>query len=64
MNLLFELAAWSLSEPVEAFAGDKFKDAMAVISGPTDSFELQLEELGAADGGSNFKDNLQQNLTI
>lgn len=30
----------------------------------TDSFELQLEELWAADVGSNFKDNLKDNSMV
>lgn len=59
MNLLLDVAAWSLSEPAEAFAGDRFSEAIAAASAATDSLELQLEELGAADVGSSFNDNLK-----
>lgn len=55
------MTAWSLRDPVDAFAGDKFRDAIATASAATDSFELQLEELGPFEGGSSFKDNLQSN---
>lgn len=43
---------------MDVLAGERFNDAIAAISAATDSLELQLEELGAADAGSNFKDNL------
>lgn len=45
-------------------AGDRLSEASAAGSmwqdGVTDSFELHEEELGTDDGGSNFKDFLQQ----
>ena len=58
LYLVVVVAAESLSDPLETFAGDKFSDAMAVPSAITDSFELQLDELGIGDGGSNRSDNL------
>lgn len=58
MNLVPEVTAWSLREPLEALAGDKLSEAMAPASMITDSFELQLDELGTGDGGSSFNDNL------
>lgn len=58
MNLLPDVTACKRSDPLEAFAGDKLSDAIAAASATTDSFELQLDELGAEEGGSNFKDNL------
>lgn len=58
MNFVPDVTACSLKEPVDDFAGDRFSEATVVTSAATDSLELQLEELGAADGGSNFKDNL------
>lgn len=56
-----DVTACSLSEPVDALAGERFNDAIPAISAATDSLELQLEELGAVDNGSNFKDNLKNN---
>lgn len=56
-NLPPDVTEWSRREPAEDFAGDKLSDAMATASAATDSFEL--DELGAAEGGSNFKDNLK-----
>lgn len=56
------VTACSLKEPLEAFAGDRFKDAIAaasIVSPLTDSFELQVEELGAGEGGSNLSESLQ-----
>lgn len=57
-------AACSLKEPElkPPFAGDKFSEATVIIVSLTDSFEL--EELGAGDGGSNFKDNLYKKKKI
>lgn len=61
---MLDVTAWSRSEPVEALAGERFSDAIAAISAATDSLELQLDELGAADVGSSFKDNLEINKRI
>lgn len=58
------MTACSLKDPVDALAGDKFSDAMAAASAETDSFELQLDELGAADGGSNFTESLQNSIFL
>lgn len=60
MNLLPDVTAYNLREPVDALAGDKFSDAIATGSTVTDSFELQLEELGGGEGGSSFNDNLKK----
>lgn len=60
INLVPEVTACSLNEPLEALAGDRLSEAMAAASTMTDSFELQLLELGTGDGGSNFNDNLKR----
>lgn len=62
INLFPDVTACSLNDPLDAFAGDKFNEANTAASTETDSFELQLEELGADDGGSNFNDNLQHKI--
>lgn len=58
-NLLADVIACNLKEPLDALAGDKFNEAKAAASTETDSLELQLEELGADEGGSNLSDNLK-----
>lgn len=58
MNLFPAVTACNLKEPLDALAGDKFNEARTAASTETDSFELQLDELGADVGGSNFNDNL------
>lgn len=62
INLLPVVTAWRRRDPLEAFAGDRFSDAIAAASAITDSFELQLEELGAGDGGSNFRESLKRKI--
>lgn len=50
--------AWRRREPEEIpLAGERFNEATDVTVSVTDSFEL--EELGAGDGGSSFRDSLQ-----
>lgn len=50
--------AWRRREPEERpLAGERFNEATDVTVSVTDSFEL--EELGAGEGGSSLRDNLQ-----
>lgn len=50
--------AWRRREPDDRpFAGERFSEATEVTVSLTDSFEL--EELGAGEGGSSFRDSLQ-----
>jgi len=50
--------AWRRREPEDRpLAGERFSEATDATVSLTDSFEL--EELGAGEGGSNFRDNLQ-----
>jgi hypothetical protein len=50
--------AWRRREPEERpLAGERLNEATDVTVSVTDSFEL--EELGAGDGGSSFRDSLQ-----
>jgi hypothetical protein len=50
--------AWRRREPEERpLAGERFNDATDATVSLTDSFEL--EELGAGEGGSSFKDSLR-----
>lgn len=64
MNLLFAVTVLKRNDPLDAFAGDKFNDAIATGSATTDSLELQLDELGTDEGGSNFNDNLTRKFHI
>lgn len=54
-------AVCNRNEPLDDLAGERLSDARVVGSSmllETDSLELQLDELGAGDGGSNLSDNL------
>lgn len=54
------------SDPLDDLAGERFNEARVFGSNillDTDSFELQLEELGAGEGGSSFRDNLIELIT-
>lgn len=61
MYLLADVTACNLKDPLEAFAGERFKDAIAaasIVPPLTDSLELHVEQLGAGDGGSSFNESL------
>lgn len=58
MNFPLDVTACRRKEPLEALAGDRFREAMAATSAMTDSLELQLDVLGAGEGGSSFKESL------
>jgi hypothetical protein len=50
--------AWRRREPEDRpLAGERFNEATDATVSLTDSFEL--EELGAGEGGSSFKDSLR-----
>lgn len=63
MNFVPAVTACNRNEPLDAFAGDKFREAIALLS-ITDSLELQLDELGGGDGGSKRNDNLESKKTL
>lgn len=47
------MTACNLNEPVEYLAGDRFKEAIIAGFITTDSSELQFDELGKGEAGSN-----------
>lgn len=64
MNLLPAVTACNLKEPDEALAGDRLSEAIAAASATIDSLELQLEELGGGETGSNLRDSLKMRINL